>query len=145
VEVTKTEEPEAVAALLAKADRAARGGLYTKPVGEAAIDFIRQAEARAIELKRKSAGAASLRSAYASALALVGNELLKADLRELGIVKFKEALVFLPEDAELQAKAELSAEEKVAVVEAARPGPRERRPAPAAPRPVDQARAVAAD
>jgi tetratricopeptide (TPR) repeat protein len=42
---------------------------------------------------------------------MIGNELLKADLQELAVAKYKEALLFQPDDAELQKKAELTPEE----------------------------------
>jgi tetratricopeptide (TPR) repeat protein len=43
---------------------------------------------------------------------VIGNELLKAGLRDLALVKFKEALLFQPDDADLQTKAELTPEER---------------------------------
>ncbi len=144
-EVTRTEEPEAVVSWLAKAERAARGERYTKPAGDAAIDYLRGAETEARRLGRQSAGAGTLRRAYASALAVVGNELLKADLRDLAAVKFREALAFEPGDPDLQAKADLSAEEKNAYAARARGSQSERRAAEATSTAVDPARALAAD
>jgi serine/threonine protein kinase len=112
VELTKTEEAPAVAAALLRADQAARRERYVRPAGDSALHYIGEAETEAQKLGRPSAGAAALRRAYASALTVVGNELVKADLRDLAVTKYKEALLFLPDDADLQAKAELSQEER---------------------------------
>jgi serine/threonine protein kinase/tetratricopeptide (TPR) repeat protein len=112
VELTNTEEAPAVAAALLKADQAARRERYVRPANDSALHYIEVAEGEANQLKRKSAGATSLRRAYASALTVIGNELVKADLRELAVPKYKEALLFLPDDPDLQAKAELSPEER---------------------------------
>jgi serine/threonine protein kinase/tetratricopeptide (TPR) repeat protein len=112
VELTKTDEAPAVAAALLKADQAARRERYVRPVLGSALYFIQMAEDEAKKLGRRSSGALALRRAYASALTVVGNELMKADLRDLGLTKYKEALMFLPDDADLQAKAELSADER---------------------------------
>jgi serine/threonine protein kinase len=111
VELTKTEEAPEVAAALLKADQAARAERYVRPAGDSALHHIEVAEGEAVRLKRKSPGAAMLRRAYASALAVIGNELLKADLPELAVAKYKEALLFEPDDAELQKKAEIAPEE----------------------------------
>jgi len=43
---------------------------------------------------------------------VIGNELLKAGLRDLAVVKYKEALLFQPDDPELAARAELTPEER---------------------------------
>jgi tetratricopeptide (TPR) repeat protein len=131
VELTKTEEAPAVAAALLRADQAARRERYVRPPNDSALHYIDEAEGEARKLGRPSAGAAALRRAYASALTVIGNELYKADLRDLAVTKYKEALLFLPDDADLQAKAELSAEErrrrprdeKRAAVAAQAPGP----------------------
>ena len=114
VEITNTQEAAPVAAALVEADKAARHQLYVEPADASALHFIQVAELEAskIDLARPSPGAASLRRAYASALAVIGNELLKAGLRDLAVVKFKEALLFLPDDAELATKAELTPEER---------------------------------
>ncbi|HVR03532.1 MAG TPA: serine/threonine-protein kinase, partial [Polyangia bacterium] len=142
VELTKTEEAPAVAAALLKADQAARRERYVRPPKDSALFYIEQAEAEARQVGRPSAGARSLRRAYASALTVVGNELVKADLRDLAVTKYKEALLFLPDDPDLQAKAELSLEERRR---------RERRddkhaaaPPAAAPSPGDDAKEAAA-
>ena len=111
VELTKTEEAPEVAAALIKADQAARAERYVRPPEDSALHDIQIAEAEALRLKRRSPGAAMLRRAYASALAVIGNELLKADLSELAVAKYKEALLFEPDDAELQKKAEIAPEE----------------------------------
>jgi tetratricopeptide (TPR) repeat protein len=114
VEITNTQEAAPVGAALVEADKAARRQMYVAPPDSSALHFIQTAELEAskIDLARPSAGAAALRRAYASALAVIGNELLKAGLRDLAVVKFKEALLFQPEDADLQAKAELTPEER---------------------------------
>ncbi len=114
VEITNTQEAAPVAAALVEADKAARRQMYVDPPDSSALHFIQTAELEAskIDLARPSAGAAALRRAYASALAVIGNELLKAGLRELAVVKFKEALLFEPDDADLATKAELSPEER---------------------------------
>ncbi len=131
VEVTKTEEAPEVGAALMRADQAARAERYVRPEDASALHFIQTAEGAAEQLKRKSPGAAMLRRAYASALAMIGNELVKADLPDLAAAKYKEALLFQPDDAELQRKAELVPEEHrrkdgkrpaVAVAAAAAPG-----------------------
>ena len=145
VELTKTEEAPAVAAALLKADQAARRERYVRPPKDSALHFIGEAETEAQKVGRPSAGAAALRRAYASALTVIGNELVKADLRDLAVTKYKEALLFLPDDPDLQAKAELSAEERRrrsrddrrgAAAAAAIP--------PAAPTPADEAKETAA-
>jgi len=114
VEITNTQEAAPVAAALVEADKAARRQMYVDPADSSALHFIQTAELEAskIDLSRPSAGAAALRRAYASALAVIGNELLKAQLRDLAVVKFKEALLFEPDDADLAAKAELTPEER---------------------------------
>src|SRR5581483_928173 len=144
VELTHTEEAPAVAAALLEADKAARRQRYVAPPDESALHYIEKAEVEAsrIDLARPSPGAASLRRAYASALTVIGNELYKADLRDLAIVKYKEALLFLPDDVELQTKAELSPEERMARKGRAHPAGPAAAPAPA-PR-VDPAKDAAA-
>jgi serine/threonine protein kinase/tetratricopeptide (TPR) repeat protein len=141
VELTKTEEAPAVAAMLLRADQAARRERYVRPSNDSALFYIGEAEGEARKTGRPSAGAAALRRAYASALTVIGNELYKANLRDLAVTKYKEALLFLPDDADLQAKAELSAEER-------RRRPRDEKraaatPAPAAT-PADEAKETAA-
>jgi serine/threonine protein kinase/tetratricopeptide (TPR) repeat protein len=140
VELTKTEETPAVAAALLKADQAARRERYVRPTKDSALFYIEQAEGEALQVGRPSAGASALRRAYASALTVVGNELVKADLRDLAVSKYKEALLFLPDDPDLQAKAELSLEERKR-----RDRHDDRRlAAVAAPSPADEAKEAAA-
>lgn len=115
VGVTDTEEAEPVARLLENADEAARKQRYVRPSDSSALHFIELAEDKAASIKRKSVGAQTLRRGYASALAVTGNELLKAGLRDLAIVKLKEALQFLPDDPELTKLADLSASERSAL------------------------------
>ncbi|HVZ72154.1 MAG TPA: protein kinase [Polyangia bacterium] len=112
VELTKTEEAPEVAAALLKADQAARRERYVRPPSDSALHYIEVAEGEAKRVGRPSAGAQSLRRAYASALTVIGNELVKADLRDLGVTKYKEALLFVPDDPDLQAKAEISPDEQ---------------------------------
>jgi len=108
VELTKTEEAPEVAASLMKAAEAARRERYVRPVEDSALHHVELAETQAERLKRKSPGAAMLRRVYASALAVIGNELLKAELTELAIAKFKEALLFQPDDRELRLCGDIS-------------------------------------
>jgi serine/threonine protein kinase/tetratricopeptide (TPR) repeat protein len=112
VELTNTEEAPSVAAALMKADQAARRERYVRPESDSALYYIDVAEGEARRISHPSAGAVALRRAYASALAVVGNELFKADLRDLAVTKYKQALRFLPDDPDLQAKAELPLEER---------------------------------
>lgn len=119
VEVTKTEEAVQVAEWLYKAQNAAKGQRYVTPPTDSALFYIEAAEVEAERLQVKSAGAGLERSIFASALVGIGNDLLKAGLRDLAVVKFKEALLFRPGDAELAKMAEISPEERKA--EAARP------------------------
>ncbi|HET6284712.1 MAG TPA: protein kinase [Polyangia bacterium] len=141
VELTKTEEAPAVATALMNADQAARNQRYTRPAHDSALSHIQSAEAEAAKLGRTSAGAMTLRRAYASALAVIGNELLKSGLGDLAIPKYKEALLFLPDDSELQAKAELTPEERKSRQRPVATGPTPTPPAPAPP--VDNAREAA--
>jgi tetratricopeptide (TPR) repeat protein len=131
VDVTKSEEATAVAEWLEKAVQAAKAQRYIRPEDQSALAFIQRAEAEHAALpgkeQSKSKGAENLRRMYASALAVVGDELLKANLRDLAALKFKEALLFTPDDPTLQAKADLSPEERGSLRErsravAARPG-----------------------
>jgi serine/threonine protein kinase/tetratricopeptide (TPR) repeat protein len=133
VELTNTEEAPAVAAALLRADQAARRERYVRPPADSALYYIQSAEEEAKKLGRRSAGAAALRRAYATALTVIGNELVKADLRDLALTKYKEALLFLPDDPDLQAKAELPPEERK----------RHDRPIATAPPPIDEARDAA--
>jgi serine/threonine protein kinase/tetratricopeptide (TPR) repeat protein len=111
VELTNTDEAPAVASALLRADQAARRQRYVRPFDDSALHFIISAEEEASKTGRRSAGALGLRRAYASALTVIGNELLKAGLRDLALPKYKEALLFMPDDPELQRKAELLPEE----------------------------------
>lgn len=115
VPVTNTDEPQRVAEMLEKADKAGRAQHFVTPATDSALYYIGQAEAVAAELKVTSAGAQSLRKAYGSALDATGDDLLKAGLRDLAIVKYKQALQFRPDDAELARKAELTAAERQAL------------------------------
>ncbi len=131
VPVTNTEEPVQVAAALEKADQAGRAQKFVRPAQGSALHFIEVAEAAAASLGRKSAGAESLRTAYASALSATGEELLAAGLRDLAVVRFKDALRFRPDDGDLARKADVTAAERRAF--AKRTAATEPASAPAAP------------
>ncbi|MDX2023532.1 MAG: protein kinase [Deltaproteobacteria bacterium] len=138
VPVTNTDEPERVGQLLEKADKAGRAQHFVAPATDSALYYIAQAEAVAAELKVTSLGAQSLRKAYASALNATGDDLLNAGLRDLAIVKYKEALQFRPDDAELARKAELTAAERQALSKRPSKGA-----PPPAPPPRDELREAA--
>jgi tetratricopeptide (TPR) repeat protein/tRNA A-37 threonylcarbamoyl transferase component Bud32 len=130
VEVTKTEEAEPVAAWLEKAVAAAREQRYTKPDADSALFYIQRAEGTHAQLQAggpaKSRGAENLRRMYAGALSVVGDELVKANLGHLAALKYKDALLFTPEDAALAGKAQVTAEERARLRERARAAARER-------------------
>jgi tetratricopeptide (TPR) repeat protein/tRNA A-37 threonylcarbamoyl transferase component Bud32 len=112
VEATATEEVAGVGPWLEKAQIAARAQRYTEPLEDSALGHIERAEeANAARRTMPSPGAQRLRRTYASALAVIGEELQKANLRELAVAKFREAWLFTPDDAGLQAKADLSLDE----------------------------------
>jgi tetratricopeptide (TPR) repeat protein/tRNA A-37 threonylcarbamoyl transferase component Bud32 len=137
VEVTRTEEPPAVAEQLYLAERAAQAQRYVEPAEGSALFHLERAEQEADRLGLASPGAGTLRRAYASALAMVGDHLLRAGLSELAVAKFKEALLFDSGNAELQRRAELTPRERQEYAE------RARRPAGqrAAPRATSEERA----
>lgn len=145
VPVTDTEEAESVAELLESADRAGRAQRFVRPRTDSALHFIERAEREAEAMGRTSLGAQSLRRAYASALAATGDELLGAGLRDLALLRFKDALAFRPDDPALARKAELTQVERQAL---GRRPPRAARegsaaaPPPATPR--DELREAAA-
>ena len=130
VEVTKTEEAEPVAAWLEKAVGAASDQKYTKPADDSALAYIERAEGEHSQIHGgagpKSKGAENLRRMYAHALTVVGEELAKANLRHLAAVKFKDALLFTPDDTALAARAEISDAERARLRERARVTARER-------------------
>lgn len=107
VEVTRTVEAAEVAAWVIRAEHAIRRQQYVEPEGDSALSHIEQAEREARALGVVSGGARSLRSTAAAALMALGQELEQLDLFELAIVKYREALRFLPADPELQVKAGL--------------------------------------
>jgi tetratricopeptide (TPR) repeat protein len=120
VEFTRTEEPAPVAEQLYRAARAAQGQRYVEPPDDSALFHLEQAEEQADHLSIDSPGARTLRKAYASALTIVGDNLLKAGLPDLGITKYKEALLFDAGDPDLQRKAQLSPGERQAYVDRSR-------------------------
>ncbi len=130
----KTAEAEAVADWLSKAVRAANERKYSVPATDSALFYLDNAEAEAERATgKKSEGVALYRQAYAQALALAGDELLRADLHEAGVAKFKEALLFQGADPQLQAKANLTTAERKAFSDRSRARPTGR---PAAPKVV---------
>ncbi|MCG5054406.1 MAG: protein kinase [Myxococcales bacterium] len=114
VEVTGTDEAPAVAAHIVKANQAVKRLQYVTPLGASALDFIEGAESEAAALGRRSPGARLLRENYAAALQAMGQELEQVDLPHLALIKYRDALRFLPDDPTLQSKAELSAEDLAA-------------------------------
>jgi tetratricopeptide (TPR) repeat protein/tRNA A-37 threonylcarbamoyl transferase component Bud32 len=120
VEITRTEEPAPVAEQLYLAERAAQGQRYVEPPDDSALFHLEQAEEQADRLGMDSPGARMRRKAYASALTIAGDNLLKAGLPDLAITKFKEALLFDSGDPELQRKAQLSPGERQAYVDRSR-------------------------
>src|SRR5204863_1380418 len=102
-----------------------------------ALYHLERAEEEAERLGLDSPGAGTLRRAYAGALAMVGDHLLRAGLAELGVAKFKEALLFDGGNPDLQRKAELTPRERQEYAERARRRPGER----SAPRTSNEDRA----
>jgi tetratricopeptide (TPR) repeat protein/tRNA A-37 threonylcarbamoyl transferase component Bud32 len=126
VEVTRTEEPPAVAEQLFLAERAAQAQRYVEPADGSALSHLERAEEEADRLGLSSPGAGTLRRAYAGALAMVGDHLLRAGLADLAVAKFKEALLFDGSDPDLQRRAELTPRERQEYTDRAarRPGQR---------------------
>ena len=147
VEVTKTEEAEPVAAWLVKAESAARDQKFTKPADDSALAYIQRAEAEHSRIHdndgSKSVGAEKLRRLYSHALTLVGDELVRANLRHLAALKFKDALRFTPDDAALAAKSELSPDERERLRERSQPS--RERPAPTRASQAEDAREAASE
>jgi tetratricopeptide (TPR) repeat protein/tRNA A-37 threonylcarbamoyl transferase component Bud32 len=142
VEITRTDEPAPVAEHLYLAARAAQAQRYVEPPDDSALYHVERAEEQADRLGVDSPGARTLRQAYASALTMVGDNLLRAGLPDLGITKFKEALLFDGNNPELQRKAQLSPSEREAFVDRTHRRPSQR-PAPKTS-PEDQAKTLAA-
>jgi len=114
VEITKTDEPETVAPWLRKAGIAAGAEKFVEPPNDSALHYIEQAEAEAKKLETTSGGASSLRRLYGNQFRSLGNALLDANLSDLAAVRYREALRFLPGDAELRAKVGLAEEPRAA-------------------------------
>ena len=131
VESTKTEEAAEVAVLLEKAQDAAKEQAYTEPPHRSALAYIQQAEKEHRRLNAESStrskGAAKLRQIYASTLELAGDDLRKGGLGHLAAYRYKQAMLFTPDDRQLASKAQLSAAEQARLREraraAARPAP----------------------
>ncbi|HEY0709030.1 MAG TPA: serine/threonine-protein kinase, partial [Polyangia bacterium] len=149
VALTQTEEADAVAGWLQKADAAARAGRYTKKA-DSALEFIKRAEAEHAKLrgdKSRSKGAEDLRGRYALALSTAGDELAKNNLPHLAVLRFNEALLFTPDDASLVSKAGVSEEEQNKLRERARipaKGKPQPKPPPE-PTVADEAKELAAE
>jgi tetratricopeptide (TPR) repeat protein/tRNA A-37 threonylcarbamoyl transferase component Bud32 len=124
VEITRTAEAEPVAAWLERAEAAARNQRYVRPASDCALTYILHAEAEHARLPRKagdrSRGAERLRQMFASALIVVADELAKANLGHLAALKYRDALLFTPDDASLAATAHLSQDETRRIRERAR-------------------------
>jgi tetratricopeptide (TPR) repeat protein len=106
VEVTKTEEAESVAPFIRRAVLAAETERFFQPVEDSALYNIERAEAEAERLHTKSNGALSLRRIYGNQFRSLGTALLSAGLTDLALLRFKEALRFLPTDPDLMARVE---------------------------------------
>lgn len=111
VEVTGTDEAPMVAANLVRANTAVKRLQYVTPMGASALDYILNAESEAKNLGRESPGARLLRENYAAALQAMGQELEQVELGDLALVKYRDALRFMPNDLTLLNKAQLSADE----------------------------------
>ncbi len=114
VEVTKTDEPKSVAPWLRKAWVAAGAERFFEPANDSALYYIEQAETAARRLGVSSGGAALLRRLYGNQFRSLGNSLLEAKLSDLAALRFREALRFLPGDADLRTKLGLAAEARAA-------------------------------
>ena len=94
--------------LAGEAVAAAREQKFTKPADDSALAYIQRAEAEHSRIHdndgSKSKGAEDLRRRTRPALSVVGEELVRANLRHLAALKFKDALRFTPDDAALAAK-----------------------------------------
>ncbi len=102
VEVTKTDEPENVAPWLKKAAAAAEAEHYLEPAGQSALAFIEQAETEARKLATTSRGAQNLRRIYGNQFKSLGHDLARAGLSDLAAIRYRQALRFLPGDADLR-------------------------------------------
>jgi tetratricopeptide (TPR) repeat protein len=113
--VTRTGGAEVVASWLERADAAARGQRYVKPPQDCALTYLLHAEAEHARIKgkagAKSRGAERLRHMFASTLVGLADELAKAGLGHLAALKYREALLFTPDDPALAATARVSQEE----------------------------------
>jgi tetratricopeptide (TPR) repeat protein/predicted Ser/Thr protein kinase len=145
VEVTRTAEAEAVARWLERAEAAARAQRYVKPAHDCALTHVLHAEAEHARLGgppgERSRGADRLRQMFASTLVGIADELNRANLGDLAALKYREALLFTPDDRKLAAIARLTSEETARLrerVRAPRPAPNA---APPPARPSAESRA----
>jgi hypothetical protein len=113
VALTQTAEAESVATWLERAEAAARNQRYVKPASDCALNYLLSAEAEQARLGngQKSRGAERLRQTFGAALVGLADELGKANLGHLAALKYREALLFLPDDAALAGTARLTQEE----------------------------------
>ncbi|MBN2576424.1 MAG: protein kinase [Deltaproteobacteria bacterium] len=141
VEVTKTDEADNVAPWLAKASMAAAAERFFEPAGDSALHYIEKAESEAKKVGTSSGGAALLRRLYGNQFRSLGNALMEAKLSDLAVVRFGQALRFLPGDADLRAKLGMAA----AVGAGERGNEGSGAGAPAARKPLDEGAKAAAD
>jgi Flp pilus assembly protein TadD len=102
VEVTKTDEPQSVAPWLKKAAAAAEVEHFLEPAQESSLYFIEQAELAAAKLGTTSGGAQNLRRIYGNQFKSLGRDLARAGLSDLADLRYRQALRFVPGDAELR-------------------------------------------
>jgi len=107
VDVTKTTEAAEVAAWVIRAEQAVRRQHFVDPFDGSALSYVERAESEAKKLGIVSDGARYMRTTAAASLMALGGELDALELFELSIVKYREALRFLPGDLELQARAQI--------------------------------------
>lgn len=114
VEVTKTDEPESVAPWLKKAAAAAEAEHFLEPGRESSLYFIEQAELEATKLGATSGGAQGLRRIYGNQFRSLGHELARAGLADLAVLRYRQALRFLPNDQDLRGHANAAAANEAA-------------------------------
>ena len=142
VEVTKTDEADNVAPWLSRAGAAAAAEHFLDPEADSALYYIEKAESEARKVGARSGGAAHLRQLYGNQFRSLGNALMEAKLSDLAVVRFAQALRFLPGDADLRGKLGLAAGARAAgerEAEAPGMGPAGTR------RPADEGARAAAD
>jgi tetratricopeptide (TPR) repeat protein len=108
VEVTKTDEPESVAPWLKKAVAAAEAEHFIEPAQESSLYFVEQAELEAKKLGTTSGGAQNLRRIYGNQFRSMGHDLARAGLADLAVLRYRQALRFLPGDEDLRSHANVT-------------------------------------